>query len=193
MYAAIQQAMQKHMLSIQQLWRVMNEWKPCLHCGGPLKAHATERTMFCSIGCCAEYEHEVSCAKCSTVFAKKGMQGKFPLCKQCKKRNALEAKRLLGKNIAKRAIRFGVERVPYRRSDLLERDDWTCQLCSVSLLRKWTYHKHTLIPHPANATLDHIVAMSNGGADAPWNIQACCFQCNSMKSSKNKGQLRLQL
>lgn len=193
MYAAIQSAMQKHMLEIKLLWQKMNAWRPCLHCGGPLKQHATESTMFCSIPCASEHQHEVSCDECGDLFLRNGVQGKATLCTKCKRKKAASAKRSLGKNIAKRAIRFGVERVPYRRNDLLERDCWTCQLCNVRLLRKWTYHKDTLIPHPQNATLDHIVAMANGGADAPWNIQACCLRCNGMKSSRNKGQLRLHI
>jgi hypothetical protein len=193
MHADIKNAMRRHMKSIRDLWDAMNAWRPCLHCGGPRKRHATEFTMFCSIRCSAEYEHEITCAKCGSSFVKKGVQGKSSCCKKCRRKKARALKRLQGKNIAKRAIRFGVERFPYVRAELLDRDGWTCQLCHVRLFRKWTYHKHTLKPHPANATLDHIVSMANGGADAPWNIQACCLKCNSLKSKANKGQLRFKL
>jgi 5-methylcytosine-specific restriction endonuclease McrA len=100
---------------------------------------------------------------------------------------------LQGRGIKQRAIRYGVLREPYCRKDLLERDCWTCQLCRVPLLKTWKYHKDTLVPHLRNATLDHIVPMSKGGADAPWNIQACCLNCNGRKSATVKGQLRFRM
>lgn len=192
MYAAIKQAIKKHLCGIDQLYRKLNAFRACLRCGGPLKEHANERTKFCSIPCAAEYCHDVSCQKCGKVFIRRGVQGPKSYCHRCKRKAILESKRRHGKNIAKRARRYGVERVPYSREELLSRDGWQCQLCLVPLLKRWTYNKQTLVPHPRNATLDHIVPMSKGGADAPWNIQACCLQCNGKKSASTKGQLRFK-
>lgn len=192
MYAAIQDSMRKHMEGIARLYRLLNSYRPCLHCGGPLKEHATDNTKFCSIACSARYEWQCQCSHCGQSFPKRGVHGSTKSsCAACK----AKAKRHYRKynNIAKRAIKHGVERVKYSRTELLDRDHWACQLCGVTLLRSWKYHKHTLIPHPRNATIDHIVSMANGGADAPWNIQACCFRCNTRKSKKNKGQLRFTL
>lgn len=194
MYAAMQDAMRRQMESIASLWRAMNDWRPCLHCGGLLKEHATERTMFCSIPCAAEYPHQVQCCECGETFIKKGMQGKRrPFCRRCRQKRINKQRRAYGDNIRKRAIRFGVERVPYARENVFERDGWVCQLCNCKLLPRWTYHKKSLVPHSRNATIDHIVPMAKGGADAEWNVQACCLACNGKKSATTKGQLRFRL
>jgi 5-methylcytosine-specific restriction endonuclease McrA len=194
MYAAMQEVMRKHLQSIANLYQALHDYRPCLNCGGPPKDHAREQTMFCSILCAAEYPHEVQCGSCGKPFVKNGMQGRRnPLCHTCKRKQINKQKRSYGKGIRERAIRFGVERVPYRRDDVFDRDGWHCQLCQCDLLRKWTYNKTTLAPHPKNATIDHIVPMSKGGADAEWNVQACCFECNGRKSATKKGQLRFRL
>jgi hypothetical protein len=192
MYASMQKAMRSHMLAIVELWERMARYKPCKTCGGPLKDHANERTMFCSIQCAAEYKAEIKCACCCVPFVKRGVHGSSKaLCLRCKR--TAKRRHRNHRNIASRARKHGVLRERYSRKELLERDGWECQLCGVALLRRWTYHKQTLIPHPRNATLDHIVAMACGGADAAWNIQACCFACNCRKSDASKGQLRLKL
>jgi 5-methylcytosine-specific restriction endonuclease McrA len=66
-------------------------------------------------------------------------------------------------------------------------------LCGHKLRRRWTYNKKSLVPHPRNATIDHIVPMSKGGADAQWNVQSCCLDCNGKKSATAKGQLRFRM
>jgi len=192
MYAAMRDAMRRHMDSIDSLWRAMREWRPCLHCGGPLKKHATGLTRFCSIKCCSLYEHESACCECGNVFSVTGAQGKASLCGKCRKRKNRIYRNQHGRNIRKRAIKYGVLRVKYRRRELLDRDKWLCQLCGVQLNKKWKTNGVNRVPHSCNATLDHIVPMCVGGDDAPWNIQACCFRCNSRKSKSSKGQLRLR-
>lgn len=192
MYAAVQQAMRRQWASIASLYAALNASRSCLHCGAWLSEKANKETLFCSIRCSAQYEWECSCSHCSTKFVKRGVHGsQRALCSACR----LKAKREqhAHKSIASRARKFGVCRARYSRRQLLQRDGWACQLCGVALLRRWTINKHTFVPHPRNATLDHIVPMALGGDDAPWNIQACCFKCNCKKSSTSKGQLRLRL
>lgn len=193
MYEAIQLAMNRHAKGVADLWKALNDWRPCLHCGGPLPDHAQDFTMFCSIPCSSSYPHDVNCKKCGKRFVKIGMQGRQPFCDQCRRKQINKQRRLYGKNIKERAIRFGVERVRYNRDSVFERDGWRCQLCGCGLLRKWTVNKNTLAPHQRNATIDHIVPMAKGGADAEWNVQACCLLCNTRKGTFTKGQLRLKL
>lgn len=193
MYAAMQEAMRKHLQSIANLYQALHDYRPCLNCGGPLPEHSRDFTMFCCIPCSASYPHEVQCGTCEKRFTKIGMQGRRrPLCRACKRKQINKTRRAYGKNIRDRAIRFGVERVPYSRDDVFNRDCWRCQLCRCDLLHKWTYNKTTLVPHPRNATIDHIIPMSKGGADAEWNVQACCLTCNGKKSDSTKGQFRFR-
>lgn len=82
--------------------------------------------------------------------------------------------------------RGAVKQDPYSRHDIYERDDWRCGIC----------HKKTRrdkqVPHPQAPTLDHIIPLSVGGADAPVNLQTACFMCNSLKGASAVGsQLRL--
>lgn len=49
---------------------------------------------------------------------------------------------------------------------IYQRDNATCHLC----------HQH--VPRP-QATLDHIVALNNGGTDHPTNLALACHSCNS--------------
>ena len=68
--------------------------------------------------------------------------------------------------------------VPYRRSDIFERDGWVCQLCFQPIDRG------AAGPRSASASIDHIVPISKGGADAPDNVQAAHFGCNSRKKDR---------
>jgi 5-methylcytosine-specific restriction endonuclease McrA len=40
-------------------------------------------------------------------------------------------------------------------------------------------------------SIDHIVPMSRGGDHVEENLQTACFRCNTLKSDKGGGQLRL--
>lgn len=177
MYAAMQKAMQRQLDGIASLWRAMSEWRACLHCGGFLKNHANEETMFCSILCAAAYEHQIKCRLCGKQCVKRGMQGGRGMCLACKR-------------IADKAN----SRKGYRRKipKICERDGWRCQLCLCRLIKTWRLDQHG-VPHPRCRTLDHILPRSAGGTDDDWNLQACCFKCNYEKGAQRKGQLRFAL
>lgn len=53
------------------------------------------------------------------------------------------------------------------REHILARDSHTCQECG----------------RPADA-VDHIMPLSQGGTDAPANLQALCTACNTDKAAK---------
>jgi 5-methylcytosine-specific restriction endonuclease McrA len=68
--------------------------------------------------------------------------------------------------------------VPYDRADIAQRDRWTCSLCGQRILR------NAKVPHPRALTMDHVVPISEGGDDAPWNVKAAHFRCNSVKGNR---------
>lgn len=78
----------------------------------------------------------------------------------------------------RRAQKRGVGSVPYREADIFTRDGWTCRLChnpiDPNLSRR----------DPFGASIDHIIPLSRGGADAPENVQAAHLDCNLRKHAK---------
>lgn len=60
---------------------------------------------------------------------------------------------------------------PELRTQLFERDGWTCKYCGDGVTRE-------------NSTLDHVLPVSKGGTNDPENLATCCFICNSIKSGR---------
>lgn len=68
--------------------------------------------------------------------------------------------------------------VPYRESDIFERDNWQCQICSLPINPELSW------PDYESKSIDHILPLALGGADAAWNVQAAHLQCNRVKGAK---------
>lgn len=76
-----------------------------------------------------------------------------------------------------KARRRGVERQPYTRREIYDRDGGRCRLCNIDL------------PYGPNAFhLDHIVPIFLGGPDIPSNVQLACQPCNRSKWANLDGQ-----
>lgn len=60
---------------------------------------------------------------------------------------------------------------PEKRSEIFDRDRWTCQYCGETISHQ-------------NATLDHFIPRSKGGDNTKNNLKACCLLCNGIKSGK---------
>jgi len=60
---------------------------------------------------------------------------------------------------------------PSKRRELFERDNWLCHYCGERVTEE-------------NATLDHYVPISQGGANSQDNLVTSCLVCNSVKSGK---------
>lgn len=67
---------------------------------------------------------------------------------------------------------------PVYRARVFRRDDYVCQLCMKPCRRDVDAH-HMLAP-----TVDHIVALANGGKHSMSNVQTAHRICNSMKSDR---------
>lgn len=68
--------------------------------------------------------------------------------------------------------------VPLSRSNVLHRDNYTCQYCG---------KKSTVL------TVDHIIPKSRGGEHKWDNVVAACTRCNCNKSNKTLSEARMTL
>lgn len=61
---------------------------------------------------------------------------------------------------------------------VFDRDGWVCGICDVGIPRV------TLWPHPLSRSLDHVQAISTGGAHSYANTQASHLACNMSKGAR---------
>jgi len=85
----------------------------------------------------------------------------------------------------RKAFKLGNGHQPYTDTYIFERDGWICQICGQKINKRLKW------PHPRSKSIDHIVPLIKGGADAPINIQAAHLRCNISKNAGGGGQLRL--
>ena len=61
---------------------------------------------------------------------------------------------------------------PNLRKEIMERDNYTCQICG------------KYMPDEVGLHIDHIIPISKGGKSIPSNLQVLCSKCNGKKSNK---------
>ncbi len=114
------------------------------------------------------------CPTClSTLTDKHGSN-----CSECARTSRRERKH------RERARKRTCHKEPYTLAEIAARDHNTCGLCGMSV------PMHQTVPHPKAPTIDHIVPLFHGGADAPFNVQLAHFLCNSTKGTRGTQQLR---
>jgi len=69
---------------------------------------------------------------------------------------------------------------PLSRTNILARDNFTCQYCTKTV-------------HSKEATLDHVVPRSQGGGTSWLNIVCCCVRCNRRKGGRTPQQAGMPL
>lgn len=122
----------------------------------------------------AGYMHmpPIGTCPCGEVFLRQA-DGSLPAlvkyCPTCRKDIPHRAK------ANRRARLVGVRREPYQRRTVFEADRWVCQLC----------HWPTIQGGNPNGnwapTIDHVLPLAAGGADAPDNLQTAHRWCNPRK------------
>lgn len=109
------------------------------------------------------------CVECGEVFTARKANAKWcsPICRI----------RTNGRDASRRR-RAGAGAEPYADRVIFERDGWTCHLCrepvDPSLPRR----------EPMGASIDHVIPLSLGGADAPWNVACAHNRCNRLKAAR---------
>lgn len=77
----------------------------------------------------------------------------------------------------RRAIKAAATVELFRSIDVYERDQWRCGICHLPVDADLRH------PHPASASLDHMVPLSRGGAHALSNVQLAHLSCNIGKGA----------
>lgn len=105
------------------------------------------------------------CWRCGEIFLSRKSVSRY-CSSACKDRDA-KARR--------RALTRGVKITPGRRYEVFVRDGWICQICLTPVERD------SVAPAPLAPTIDHRVALANGGEHGPDNWQTAHSICNSRK------------
>lgn len=105
------------------------------------------------------------CGECGEQFARIGFASAF-----CSKRCSGRVKRR-----ERRAREVGVHISKVRRLRIHERDAWTCHICGDPV------NPDARVPELDAPTLDHVIALANGGAHDEANLKTAHFYCNSVK------------
>jgi hypothetical protein len=157
--------------------RWVSNWSECKWCG----CMFVGKGSCCGCGCAwnlrvGEYR---ACIKCgSAINRREGLKKRT--CSRC----AAEASRA-GRRRAKAKRRaYKKNNGPHdsiSHREVFERDGWVCGICGRETIRaEWNVND----PDPRAATLDHIVALANGGTHTMSNVQCACFECNCVKADK---------
>lgn len=68
---------------------------------------------------------------------------------------------------------------------VLNRDDWTCQICGIE-----TPERYRGTVHPQAPEVDHIIPIAMGGEHSYRNVQCACRKCNISKGNRYAGIMR---
>jgi hypothetical protein len=121
------------------------------------------------------------CRTCAAPFA--DMYGSVTCSESCQALSHRASKQD-GKH-RRRARQRGAFIAPVRRNAVYERDGWTCQLCYLPVDRE------AVAPDRMAPTIDHILALANGGTHEPSNVQTAHFICNALKGDREWTDVRV--
>ena len=186
------------------------EERQCKACSGPYVARKDNDRLFCCDTCKEDWRRVTravsyrvykrvrvepvsrQCPDCGGVPAPK-----LRRCLTCRgvakakaKANEKRRRKLTGLKAAERKARKlrlrGVKVETVNLLKVLERDNWTCQLCGIKTPKKMRGTYDDQAPE-----VDHIIPIAEGGEHSYRNTQCACRKCNIAKSGTPKGQLRL--
>jgi 5-methylcytosine-specific restriction endonuclease McrA len=184
-------------------WRGPVEVRHCVVCMGIIrstaKRHFCSRRCKCladSLSCTRAYKarkHEqLPCGVCGKGFTPIKRNARY--CgARCQYRALMldprHRSRLRAHGDKRRALKRGAScGVMIIPEQILQRDNWTCQLCGVKTPQSLRGKRVDNAP-----TIDHIVPLAKGGSHTADNLQCACLRCNRRKGARIIGQIRLAL
>ncbi|MBI3590099.1 MAG: HNH endonuclease [Candidatus Melainabacteria bacterium] len=75
-------------------------------------------------------------------------------------------------------IKIPYKEIPLTRRNLMYRDHYKCQYCSVKT---------------NDLTIDHVIPRSRGGSDSWENVVACCQKCNVKKGDRTPKEANMHI
>lgn len=130
----------------------------------------------------------IQCRRCGVLFCPLFGRGTAALA-SCSPQCQAELKAVNNRKKAHvyKARRRGAMVESFDPLAILERDGWRCQICGIDTPKRL---RGTFAPNAPE--VDHVIALSLGGAHAAWNAQCACRRCNVRKSNgRPVGQIGL--
>lgn len=125
-----------------------------------------------------QVEQQKTCQECGTTFTAKKSNARW-CSSQCRRR-------FTGREESRRRGPIRPDATPYTDREIFERDGWRCHLCGKKV--DPAVSRRT----PEGASIDHLIPLSEGGADTPANVATAHNRCNREKGIRAMGeQLRL--
>ncbi len=169
-------------------------WCECEHCGATFTSYLPTVARWCSRRC--EWDSRTglefgksTCCDCGVTF-QVFLKTRSPRCRECwaeRRKEQARAARTGNGTHRRRARKYGVEYVPFKKSNVFKRDKWRCQMCGKKTTKK---HGNTHDDYPE---LDHVMPMSLGGDHTMENTQCLCRACNAAKSNKHPAEVGVGL
>lgn len=114
------------------------------------------------------------CNECGELFIPEYGDKRRGYCSNdCMTRHA----RRNGKHIRRERFKVAFRERVYK-AQVYRRDVFRCQIC------KGKVNMKANVPHPLAPTMDHIIALANGGKHEPSNVRLTHFMCNSRKGDR---------
>lgn len=164
-----------------------DEARNCLECNKKYSPSQRRKSIFCSRLCKDKYRRQQSkigtlnskkaraCIACNTIIPKTARADKKYCSEEC-------SSKLRGRTMnVERRIRTSEPIFHFKRVDIYERDNWTCQLCLKGV------NPNLVFPDPMCASLDHVIPLSRGGSHKSSNVQLAHLRCNTSRGNKVEG------
>ena len=164
-----------------------DEARNCLECNKKYSPSQRRKSIFCSRLCKDRYRGQQlkivllnskkvrACIACNTIIPKTARADKKYCSEEC-------SSKLRGRSMnVERRIRTSEAVLHFKRVDVYERDNWTCQLCLKSV------NPNLVFPDPMCASLDHVIPLSRGGSHQSSNVQLAHLRCNTSRGNKVEG------